>query len=99
VGNIGAEGWGPEEIAGALYELTANHLTALRENDALDYGLQAPRAGDDTVSSVETLKLKSPSCDAAHAVATSIHLQMGKPSEGRADVFPRRLPPLGAGGE
>ena len=29
-------GWGPEEIAAALYELTDNHLTALREH-ALDH--------------------------------------------------------------
>jgi hypothetical protein len=30
--NITAAGWGPEEIADALYEL--NHLAGLRENDA-----------------------------------------------------------------
>jgi hypothetical protein len=48
--NIAAAGWAPEEIAGALYELTANHLIPLRENDALDCGLQAPRSGADTVS-------------------------------------------------
>ena len=28
-------GWGPEDIAEALYELTANHLTGLREVAAL----------------------------------------------------------------
>ena len=31
-----AAGWGPEEIAAAIYELTDNHLTALRENYVLD---------------------------------------------------------------
>ena len=36
-----AMGWGPEEIAAALYDLTDNHLTALRENDALDRRLAA----------------------------------------------------------
>jgi hypothetical protein len=35
-GNIAAAGWGPEEIAAAIYELTDNHLTALRENYVLD---------------------------------------------------------------
>jgi hypothetical protein len=29
-------GWGPEEIAAALYELTDNHLTGLRENETLE---------------------------------------------------------------
>jgi hypothetical protein len=34
--SVAAAGWGPEEIAGAIYELTDNHLTALRENAAID---------------------------------------------------------------
>jgi len=34
--NMAAAGWGPEEIAAALLELTDNHLTALRENDKVD---------------------------------------------------------------
>ncbi|GLS30733.1 hypothetical protein SAMN04488498_1295 [Mesorhizobium albiziae] len=42
--NIAAAGWGPEEIAGALYELTDNHLTALRENDSLDRWLAKGQA-------------------------------------------------------
>jgi hypothetical protein len=29
-------GWGPEEIAAALYELTDNHLAGLRENETLE---------------------------------------------------------------
>ena len=32
--NVAAAGWGPEEIADALYELTDNHLAGLRYNDA-----------------------------------------------------------------
>ncbi|GLS29980.1 hypothetical protein SAMN04488498_104315 [Mesorhizobium albiziae] len=39
--NIAAAGWGPEEIASALYELTDNHLTALRENDVVTRRLTA----------------------------------------------------------
>ena len=34
--NSAAAGWGPEEIAYALYELTDNHSTALREKAALE---------------------------------------------------------------
>lgn len=34
--NLAAAKWGPEEIAAALYELTDNHLTALRMNDMTD---------------------------------------------------------------
>jgi hypothetical protein len=34
--NIAAAGWGAEEIARALYELTDNHLTSLRENETLE---------------------------------------------------------------
>ena len=34
--NIAAAGWGPEEIAAALYELTDNHLTGLRETESLE---------------------------------------------------------------
>ena len=34
-------GWGPEEIAAALYDLTDNHLTALRQNQARDRLLAA----------------------------------------------------------
>ena len=34
--NIASVGWGSEEIACALYELIDNHLTALRENAAVD---------------------------------------------------------------
>ena len=34
-------GWGPEEIAAALYDLTDNHLTALRQNHARDRRLAA----------------------------------------------------------
>ncbi|WP_394890478.1 hypothetical protein ACG873_03590 [Mesorhizobium sp. AaZ16] len=34
--NVAAAGWGAEEIASAIYELTDNHLTALRENAAID---------------------------------------------------------------
>lgn len=30
--NLAAAGWGAKEIAAALYELTDNHLTALRMN-------------------------------------------------------------------
>jgi len=37
--NLAAAGWGPDEIADALYELTDNHMTALRENEALDLRL------------------------------------------------------------
>ena len=73
-GKTFSSGWGPQENAGALYELTANHLIALRENDALDCGLQAPRAGADTVSS---------SYDAAHAIATGIQLQNGQAQRGQ----------------
>jgi hypothetical protein len=29
-------GWGPEEIAAALYELTDTHLTGLRETEVLE---------------------------------------------------------------
>ena len=39
--NISAAGWGPEEIGAALYDLTDNHLTALRENQARDRLLAA----------------------------------------------------------
>ena len=35
-GKIAAAGCGPEETAAAIYELTDNHLTALRENYVLD---------------------------------------------------------------
>lgn len=34
--NMAAAGWGAEEIAAAIYELTDNHLTALRENEKTD---------------------------------------------------------------
>jgi hypothetical protein len=33
---MAAAGWGPEEMAAAIYELTDNHLTARRENYVLD---------------------------------------------------------------
>ncbi len=41
--NIAAAGWGREEIAGALYELTDNHLTALRENETVVRWLSAAK--------------------------------------------------------
>ena len=34
--DIAAAGWGREEIANAIYELTDNHLTGLRENETVD---------------------------------------------------------------
>ena len=43
--SISEAGWGPEEIACAIYDLTDNRLTALRENYALDRRLAAK--GDD----------------------------------------------------
>lgn len=41
--NIAAAGWDQEEIAGALYELTDNHLTALRENETVDRWLSSAK--------------------------------------------------------
>ncbi|TIP39605.1 hypothetical protein [Mesorhizobium sp.] len=45
--NVAAAGWGQEEIAGALYELTDNHLTALRENEFTELRLARVRSRRD----------------------------------------------------
>lgn len=41
--NMARAGWGPEEIAAAIYELTDNHLTALRMNDKTDRDIDRAR--------------------------------------------------------
>lgn len=41
--NMATAGWGPEEIAAAIYELTDNHLTALRMNDRTDNDIRLAR--------------------------------------------------------
>lgn len=41
--NMAAAGWGAEEIAAAVYELTDHHLTALRLSDRTDQDIRRAR--------------------------------------------------------
>lgn len=41
--NMAEAGWGAEEIAAALYELTDHHLTALRMSDKTDIDISQAR--------------------------------------------------------